>query len=299
MSMAGYTKLFNSILASTIWRAPDKTRIVWITLLAMADKDGVAEGSVPGLADFARVSLEDCEAALSELMGPDKYSRSSEHDGRRIEAIDGVGWQLLNHGKYRAKMSEDERREYNRIKQGECRDRKKKSAGVIDSQSQSAVSAHTEAEAEAEAEADTEAEAEAEADTEAKAETNSKAVTKAKKEKDPAPTSTTWDAYAQAYLQRYKVAPVRNARVNGQLSQYVARVGAEEAPQVAAFYVTHNNTFYVTKGHPIGLLLADAEKLRTEWATNTQITTTKARQADRKQNNLTVYEEVSRERGYS
>lgn len=150
MSMSGYTKLFNSILASTIWRAPDKTRIVWITMLAMVDKDGVVEGSVPGLADFARVSLEDCEAALLELSGPDQYSRSSEHEGRRIEAIDGVGWQLLNHGKYRAKMSEDERREYNRIKQAEWRANQKQSVkpmstGVNDCQSQSAMSAHTEA----------------------------------------------------------------------------------------------------------------------------------------------------------
>ena len=48
--MAGYTKLFNSILQSTIWREDDKTRIVWITLLAMADKNGIAETSLPSLA---------------------------------------------------------------------------------------------------------------------------------------------------------------------------------------------------------------------------------------------------------
>ena len=48
--MSGYTKLFNSILASTVWSEPNETRIVWITLLAMADKNGIIEGSVPGLA---------------------------------------------------------------------------------------------------------------------------------------------------------------------------------------------------------------------------------------------------------
>src|SRR3990167_6601368 len=151
MSMAGYTKLFNSILASTIWRAQDKTRLVWITMLAMADKDGVVEGSIPGLADFARVGIQDCEAALAELSGPDKYSRSGEHEGRRIEEIPGVGWHLLNHGKYREKMSEDERREYNRTKQAEFRERKKMSTGVNDSQLQSAMSAHTEADTDTEA----------------------------------------------------------------------------------------------------------------------------------------------------
>lgn len=164
--MTGYTKLFNSILASTIWRADDKTRIVWITMLAMADKDGICEGSVPGLADFARVSIEDCEKALLELSSPDPYSRTSEHEGRRIEHIDGVGWFLINHPKYRAKMSEDERREYNRKKQaewrakekGDVKDRQTMSKDVNDNQSLSAMSAHTEADSYSDSEANTDSE---------------------------------------------------------------------------------------------------------------------------------------------
>src|SRR3990167_2677294 len=105
--MSGYTKLFNSILASTIWRAPDTTRLVWITMLAMADKDGIVEASIPGLADFARVSLTACEQALAELAAPDIYSRSKEEEGRRIERMEG-GWRLINHGKYRHALSVDE-----------------------------------------------------------------------------------------------------------------------------------------------------------------------------------------------
>lgn len=153
MSMPGYTKLFNSILASTIWREDDKIRIVWITLLAMADKNGLAEGSIPGLADFARVSIEDVERALKSLQSPDKYSRTKTNEGRRIKAVDG-GWEILNHPKYRAKMNADERRAYNREKQREWRAGQKMSNSVIDGQSQiqmSPLSAHTEAEAEAEA----------------------------------------------------------------------------------------------------------------------------------------------------
>jgi len=151
--MAGYTKLFNSILASTIWRSDDKTRIVWITLLAMADKDGICEGSIPGLADLARVSVEDCEAALAELMAPDKYSRTTEYEGRRIEPVDG-GWLLLNHAKYRAKMSEDDIREKNRQRQAKWREKHKSNASsnaesqdVTLSNAESRQSRHTEAEA--------------------------------------------------------------------------------------------------------------------------------------------------------
>ena len=129
MSLAGYTKLFNSILASTIWRAPDKTRIVWITLLAMADKHGIAEGSVPGLADFARVSIPACRRALDELSSPDEDSRSKDQEGRRIEAVEG-GWRLINHGKYRETMDADARREYLKLKQREFR-RKQKSTATV------------------------------------------------------------------------------------------------------------------------------------------------------------------------
>lgn len=109
--MIGYTKLFGSLLASTIWREDDKVRIVWITLLAMADKRGIAEGSIPGIADLARVSVEDCERALARLQEPDRFSRSTDNEGRRIAPTDG-GFQILNHAKYRDRMSVEERREY-------------------------------------------------------------------------------------------------------------------------------------------------------------------------------------------
>ena len=125
MSMAGYTKLFNSILGSTIWRESKETKILWITMLAMAERTGKAICTVPGLAAFAGLTIEETERGLSDLLSPDKYSRTKEHGGRRIEVVDG-GWLLLNHSKYRAMMSADERREYKRAKQAEYRDRDRK-----------------------------------------------------------------------------------------------------------------------------------------------------------------------------
>ena len=116
--MSGYTKLFSSILASTIWREDDKTRIVWITLLAMSDRHGIIEGSIPGLADFAHVSIAECEIALARLMAPDEYSRSPDADGRRIERVDG-GWRLINHEKYRLKLDTEDRHDYKVLKQRE------------------------------------------------------------------------------------------------------------------------------------------------------------------------------------
>jgi hypothetical protein len=108
-----YAKLFSSITDSTIWREPDSVRIVWITMLAMADKHGHVQASVPGLSDRARVPMDGTVAALKILSSPDEWSRSKEHDGRRIEVIGG-GWRLLNYSKYAKIKNEEERREYMR-----------------------------------------------------------------------------------------------------------------------------------------------------------------------------------------
>jgi hypothetical protein len=107
----GYTKLFASIIDSTIWRESKETKIVWITMLAKANKHGIVESSLPGLADAARVTLDECISALKVLMAPDDYSRTKEHEGRRIRETDG-GWEILNHTKYRARLSRQERLEY-------------------------------------------------------------------------------------------------------------------------------------------------------------------------------------------
>jgi hypothetical protein len=160
VDMNGYTKLFGSIIASTIWRESKETKIVWITMLAMANKHGIVEASVPGLADMARVSLPETETALQILSSPDSFSRTKDFEGRRIEVVDG-GWVILNHAKYREKMSADERRQYNRLKQQEFRERQRranpstscqqKSITVNHSQSLSAMSAQAETEADADA----------------------------------------------------------------------------------------------------------------------------------------------------
>jgi len=105
----GYTKLFSSIITSTIWQEDDKTRILWITMLALSDSEGKVEGSVPGLARMAKISVKECEKSLAKLASPDTYSRSKEHEGRRIKDVDG-GWMLLNRVKYRDKTGD--RKEY-------------------------------------------------------------------------------------------------------------------------------------------------------------------------------------------
>lgn len=78
----------------------------------------------------------------------------------------------------------------------------------------------------------------------------------------------TWMAYAQAYQAKTTRLPLRNAKVNAQIKQLVQRVGAENAPGVARFYVEQVTDPYYTKNvWPLGALLAQAEGFVTQWQT--------------------------------
>ena len=89
------------------------------------------------------------------------------------------------------------------------------------------------------------------------------------KSNTPNPANTeTWQAYRAAYLQAYGVEPLRNAKVNGQIANFVKLVGEDKAPHIAAFYVSHPNHWYRTKGHDFGTLLANAQALSTDWQRN-------------------------------
>lgn len=107
--MTGYTKLAASILHSSIWSEDDRTRIVWITLLAMANQHGEILASIPGIARAAGVPIADAQKALQRFQEPDPYSRTPDKEGRRLEAIEG-GWVLVNHAKYRAAFSREDQK---------------------------------------------------------------------------------------------------------------------------------------------------------------------------------------------
>lgn len=117
--------------------------------------------------------------------------------------------------------------------------------------------------------------------------------TKERREKKRTPaeseTAETWNAYCEAYRLRYRVDPVRNATVNAQMFNFVRRLGVEESPEVARFYVAHNKAWYVQQSHAVGPMLSDAEGLRTQWANGNRVTTARAQQMDRTQTNGDVF----------
>lgn len=117
-----YTKLFSSIVTSTIWTEDAEVCKVWVTMLAIADKHGEVHASIPGLAQITGLRVSVVESAIEKFLSPDPYSRTKDDEGRRIEPIDG-GWSLLNHAKYRAMASKDEEKTANAIRQRRFREK--------------------------------------------------------------------------------------------------------------------------------------------------------------------------------
>lgn len=117
-----YAKLHTSLLTSSLWTEDTETRIVWITLLCLADKHGEVQASIPGLAKIAGVSLEGCEKAISKFLSPDKYSRSKVMEGRRLQEIDG-GWEIITYAKHRAMASKEDEKEKAAERQQRFRER--------------------------------------------------------------------------------------------------------------------------------------------------------------------------------
>lgn len=103
----------------------------------------------------------------------------------------------------------------------------------------------------------------------------------------------TWAAYSEAYERRYGAKPVRNQSVNAKVKQFVLRIGHDESPAVAQFYVDKvSDSFVVRKVHDVGLLLSGAEGYRTQWAAGAAMTGTRAKQIDESQSNYDAAEEA-------
>lgn len=143
-----YTKLFSSLLHSSVWSEDSDTCKVWITFLAMADREGYVFGSPAGIARLAALPISVVQRAIERLSAPDEHSQDIQRggDGTRIEVLPQGGWRIVNYVYYRDLNDADIRRASNREAQRQSRQRRSAS---VTSVSQSHLS-------ESEAESDTE-----------------------------------------------------------------------------------------------------------------------------------------------
>ncbi len=111
-----YSKLFASILDSSVWLQSDQTRLVWLTLLAAKGKDGFARfATMANLAARARVDLSECAKAVAILEAPDPDSSNQDYEGRRLERVPG-GWMVRNATLYDAIATQEDEREQTRVR---------------------------------------------------------------------------------------------------------------------------------------------------------------------------------------
>lgn len=111
-----YAKIFHQIYDSSI--ADDwETRVVFMDLLILADRDGFVDMTHEAIAARTRLPLEMVNKAVNMLTQPDEKSRTPDHDGRRLLPIDprrGWGWKVVNYEKYRTIRDENDRKSYMR-----------------------------------------------------------------------------------------------------------------------------------------------------------------------------------------
>lgn len=145
-----YSKLFSSILTSSVWSESSDVCKVWVTMLALQDREGFVFGSPVGLARVCALSVDVVDDALGRFLAPDPRSgdilRNPENEGRRIEVVEG-GWKIINGPYYRDLRDADERRIQNRDAQ---RRRRKKFKAGPNGQHPSASVSPSEADADAE-----------------------------------------------------------------------------------------------------------------------------------------------------
>lgn len=121
-----YAKIFKSMFDGTL-RGKSDPLLVFVNLLANADKEGFVDRHFRAISDETGIPIERVEAAVTALESPDGESRTQELEGRRLERIDehrNWGWRIVNYLKYRKMQDEESRRESQRERQRACRARK-------------------------------------------------------------------------------------------------------------------------------------------------------------------------------
>lgn len=126
-----WVPVFSSIIYSSLWDEPYHVRLLFMTMLAIKDKDHVVRRTVYALKKAANITEEEVEEALKILAAPDRRrSENQEFEGRRIAKVE-EGWLILNGDKYRKLLQTAKRREQKRRYEAKRRALAKKAKGTL------------------------------------------------------------------------------------------------------------------------------------------------------------------------
>lgn len=141
-----YGKIFESIYKGTLygqWEA----LITFQQMIVLCDSDGVIDMTPPAISAITSIPLNIIEKGIEVLENPDPYSRTPDHEGRRIERLDDHrpwGWRIVNHEKYRDMTDYDTIKEQNRERQRRRREKLKEvGESNVTSRDSHAPSRHT------------------------------------------------------------------------------------------------------------------------------------------------------------
>lgn len=113
-----YGKIFQQMYDGTLGtNGPWEALVTFQQLIVLADQDGCVDLTIPAIVRRTTIPQHIIEKGIAVLQLPDPDSRTPDDDGKRIVRLSehrNWGWRIVNHAKYRAIRSDEERREYHR-----------------------------------------------------------------------------------------------------------------------------------------------------------------------------------------
>lgn len=97
--MIEFSSLFSSVVLSVIWCQEPYICKIWVTLIALMDRDGIVRADLPRLAELCHVTEKQCARAIKILTSPDPTNITEPPLGCRLEAVGG-GWRMIHHVTY-------------------------------------------------------------------------------------------------------------------------------------------------------------------------------------------------------
>lgn len=122
-----YGKIFESIYDGTLvddWRA----LITFQQFIVLCDADGIVDMTPKSISRRTGIPIDHIKAGIEVLEKTDKYSRTPDQNGCRIELIDDHrpwGWHIVNHEKYKKMQDSDTIRAQTRARVQRHRNMKK------------------------------------------------------------------------------------------------------------------------------------------------------------------------------
>tara|TARA_R110000824_G_scaffold106133_1_gene250758 strand:- start:405 stop:1079 length:675 start_codon:yes stop_codon:yes gene_type:complete len=127
-----FIKLFNQILDSSI--ADDRRlRHFFTDIMLCCDSAGFVMMTEAAISRRIGTTIDEVKWGLAELMKPDPRSKTPDHEGRRIEAVEGsgYGWRVINFEAYKSIRSTEDMRDKTRDRVRRFRAKKK---GTVDTE---------------------------------------------------------------------------------------------------------------------------------------------------------------------